>query len=183
MQWVALFLWKQSLVSFTGKHLSLALLFPMERIFEDYVASVIRKQNSDWHISTQDTKHHLIEEHQDRSMFQLRPDIVMSKTTNWETSTIVLDTKWKLIDETNRRQKYNISQADMYQLFAYAEKYKCKDVYLIYPKTETFTKNLPPFAYRKWEQTLHAVGFDLEIDLIPLVLANIQKVEHTDATI
>ena len=169
MQWVALFLGKQSLVSFSGKHLSLALLFPMERIFEDYVAFIMKKKFSNWTIKTQDCHHHLIENHQERSIFQLRPDIVMSKDW-WWIPPIVLDTKWKLIDETNRKKKYNISQSDMYQLFAYAEKYWCQDVVLIYPKTDQFTENLAPFEYRQWTQTLHVIWFDLLNDENPIEL-------------
>lgn len=179
MQWVALFLWKQSLVSFSGKHLSLALLFPMERIFEDYVASIIRKSYWEWIIKTQDSRHHLIENHQDRSIFQLRPDIVMSKNDAWFNKTIVLDTKWKLIDETDRKKKYNISQSDMYQLFAYAEKYWCQDVFLIYPKTAHFTKNLAPFEYRQGKQTLHVIWFDLQDDISPI---HLNITEHETAS-
>jgi len=169
MQWVSLFLGKQSLVSFSGKHLSLALLFPMERIFEDYVAFIMKKKFSDWTIKTQDCHHYLIENHQERSIFQLRPDIVMSKDWSW-IPPIVLDTKRKLIDETNRKKKYNISQSDMYQLFAYAEKYWCQDVVLIYPKTDQFTENLAPFEYRQWKQTLHVIWFDLSNDENPIAL-------------
>ena len=57
--------------------------------------------------------------------FALRPDIVF--TCNDET--MIADTKWKII-----REEKEISQADMYQLFAYGKKYNNKKLFLIYPK-------------------------------------------------
>ena len=54
--------------------------------------------------------------------------------------TIILDTKWKnLID--NPRANYGISQADMYQMYAYQKKYSSENVTLLYPKTENVNKD------------------------------------------
>lgn len=46
----------------------------------------------------------------------------------------MLDTKWKVLDlgKTN----YGISQADMYQMFAYQKKYGAEHMTLLYPETE-----------------------------------------------
>ena len=43
-----------------------------------------------------------------------------------------MDTKWKsLID--NERKNYGISQADMYQMYAYSKKYGTSEIWLLYP--------------------------------------------------
>jgi 5-methylcytosine-specific restriction enzyme subunit McrC len=43
-----------------------------------------------------------------------------------------MDTKWKsLID--NSRINYGISQADMYQMYAYSKKYCTPEIWLLYP--------------------------------------------------
>jgi 5-methylcytosine-specific restriction enzyme subunit McrC len=63
MKRVQLFLNKESLVNFAGENVSLALLFPMERVFEDYVAYQLKRKYPDRNIKTQDRAHHLIEEH------------------------------------------------------------------------------------------------------------------------
>lgn len=51
------------------------------------------------------------------------------------------DTKWKRIDEkqATAKQKYDISQSDMYQMLAYGQNYLggVSVVYLIYPHTIT----------------------------------------------
>ena len=61
-----------------------------------------------------------------KKKFQLKPDIVINN------GKIIVDTKWKLLSEDKTHQ--GISQADMYQLYAYGTKYKdCEYIYLIYP--------------------------------------------------
>jgi len=66
---------------------------------------------------------------------------------------LVLDTKWKLIDDTraNGTDKYGLAQADFYQLHAYGQSYLdgVGDVILIYPKTDTFSKPLDVFYFPK----------------------------------
>ena len=49
-----------------------------------------------------------------------------------------MDTKWKVLSED--KANYGISQADMYQMYAYQKKYNAKNVTLLYPKTENVSK-------------------------------------------
>ena len=51
----------------------------------------------------------------------------------------------------------------MYQLYAYAKKYHCSELYLIYPKNENFQESLPPFTY-EGDIVLNAIPYDLEND-------------------
>ena len=43
-----------------------------------------------------------------------------------------MDTKWKRLNQS-AKTNYGISQADMYQMYAYSKKYKTPDIWLIYP--------------------------------------------------
>ena len=43
MPWVGLFLFGHGLATFAGPHLSRALLFPMEEVFEDFVTAAVRR--------------------------------------------------------------------------------------------------------------------------------------------
>ena len=46
-----------------------------------------------------------------------------------------MDTKWKkLIDNENKN--YGISQADMYQMYAYSKFYDATDIWLLYPMND-----------------------------------------------
>lgn len=128
--WSKVFLQGKSFTSFTGSNVAFALLFPMETLFESYVASLMRKQlqGTDYSISAQDKGYHLFD---NPKKFMLRPDIVIkSKIDN---AVFVMDTKWKLLSMT--KANAGISQADMYQMYAYQKKYKAKNITLLYPKT------------------------------------------------
>ena len=48
----------------------------------------------------------------------------------WQMQT--LKTKWKSLAD-NPRINYGISQADMYQMYAYSKKYGTSEIWLLYP--------------------------------------------------
>ena len=128
LRWSRVFLLNKSFTTFTGDTIARALLFPMEKVFESYVAQQLRKalSETDWEISTQDKGYYLFDS---PKQFALRPDIVITREDG---SKVILDTKWKsLLDKP--RINYGISQADMYQMYAYAKKYHTSEIWLLYP--------------------------------------------------
>ena len=145
MKWSKVFLLNKSFTSFSGKVSSRAILFPMEKVFESYIAQQVRKKflPDNWEVSIQDNGYHLFVEKNasnSRPIFSLKPDIVLKK----ENKIVILDTKWKrLISES--RKNYGISSADMYQMYAYAKKYEengiIPEVYVIYPKTDVMKES------------------------------------------
>jgi len=131
LSWAKIFLKKKTFTAFAGKNIAISLLFPMEKIFESYIAELFRKNlSTDWTMSTQDKSYYLFDK---PKAFRLKPDIVLTDKNS--SSKIVLDTKWKLLT-----QKEDISQSDMYQMYAYGKKYSAKKVVLLYPATETEMK-------------------------------------------
>lgn len=130
MQWSKVFLTNQSFTTFSGDSNARALLFPMEKVFEAYVAKNMKKIFCEigWEVTTQDKGYYLFDT---PKQFALRPDIVM----RYDKRTIILDTKWKLLTN-NPNKNYGISQADMYQMYAYSKKYKTPEIWLLYPKNE-----------------------------------------------
>jgi len=146
LSWAKVFLLGESFTSYKGKQLNAAILFPMEVLFESFVACKLKQQYPKWKITAQDRKHHLVTDLNSgiEKRFRIRPDLVIET----ESGTIVADTKWKIIDENNSRDNYQISQADMYQLFAYGKKYEIKWLMLIYPTCATFQSELK-FSYEE----------------------------------
>ena len=131
MQWSKIFLMNQSFTTFSGQQDSKAILFPMESVYESFVARQLKKTMvpRGWEVSTQDKGYYLFEE--PKRQFALRPDIVLHDGDRC----VVLDTKWKaLID--NPRCNYGISQGDMYQMYAYSKKYGTSEIWLLYPLNE-----------------------------------------------
>ncbi|WP_455391134.1 McrC family protein [Frisingicoccus sp.] len=132
LMWSEVFLKGKSFTSFAGSKIAFALLFPMEALFESYIAKQLKKELdlSCFSISAQDRTYHLFDE--PTRKFLMKPDIVIR---NKETKAVyILDTKWKVL--SNDKSNYGISQSDMYQMYAYQKKYSAKNVTLIYPFTD-----------------------------------------------
>jgi 5-methylcytosine-specific restriction enzyme subunit McrC len=158
--WSEIFLTNKSYTNFKGESLNMAILFPMEKIFEDYIAFLIGKYSEGFKIKIQDKSYFLVEEHQGERRFRLKPDIVIDKD---DARKIIVDTKWKLLDQFAEGRNYNISQADMYQLYAYGKKYstECLDpsLVLLYPSNPNFSKKLDNFIY-EGALILQVIPFD-----------------------
>lgn len=133
MVWSKIFLKNKSFSVFAGDVRTRTILFPMEKLYESYVAQNMERmlEEHGWNMTAQDRRYHLFREEY-REIFELRPDIVVTRPDG---SRIIMDTKWKRLN-TNREINYGISQADMYQMFAYGKKYETHDIWLLYPLTE-----------------------------------------------
>ena len=144
--WCKIFLLGNSFTPHKGDDLAFALLFDMNALFESYVGNFIKKK----HIGTilQHSEKHLIE---DPKSFKLRPDIFLE-------SKFIADTKWKIV-----KSRDDISQADLYQIYAYGKKYECGKLYLIYPKIDGVEQEPMKFRYDD-EMWLEILYFDLEKD-------------------
>lgn len=148
LSWARLFLEGKSFTSYKGKYLNTAMLFPMEILFESYVAHKLKTQHPNFTITTQDRQHYLVTDMlKDQKKFRIRPDIVIKAYEHL----IVADTKWKVLDQNSANKNYLITQADMYQLYAYGKKYNSANLVLIYPECETFTGEL----HFRYEDQLH----------------------------
>jgi 5-methylcytosine-specific restriction enzyme subunit McrC len=160
LQWAEVLLRGQSWVGQSGAAVNVSLLFPMEQLFEAYVSAGIRKYRPHYEVIMQDRSHYLVVNHAGQQRFGLRPDLVLRR----QNQTIVLDTKWKWIDATNTTQHYGIEQSDLYQLYAYGQKYGVREVYLIYPQSADFQKPLPVFHFQESLQ-LRVLPFNLSVSL------------------
>lgn len=151
LQWCQIFLNNRSFISFKGDEIAYALLFDMNKIFEDYVAYEMKKQYPQLHVKTQHTSQHLLIA--PSNLFKLRPDLIIGDNA-------IGDTKWKIVKENERR--YGISQSDLYQMFAYGKKYEREELYLIYPKSDGFMKSQKiPFKFEE-NMPLQLLCFDCE---------------------
>lgn len=113
-------------------------LIDMNSLFEDFIAKTV-KQESDENsiVYTQGPHEYLVtgelisQEPIPAKIFQMRPDItIANRSTNQNEH--VIDTKYKILDSQQR--KLGVSQADLYQMYAYSHKYEVRDITLIYPE-------------------------------------------------
>jgi 5-methylcytosine-specific restriction enzyme subunit McrC len=161
--WCELILNQQMPIAVTGQWRGMSLLFPMEKLFEQYVENWLRRcLIPTARITPQATRHSLCK-HNNKEMFRLKPDMLLELGKYaW-----VLDTKWKRLDGADSQHKYGLSQADFYQLFAYGQRYLGGrgELTLIYPRTAKLSQPLPPFDFSP-ELRLWVLPFDLDEDVL-----------------
>lgn len=158
--WCELILYRQMPHSLVGGWHGISLLFPMEKLFERFVAAWLRRNlMTGARLRSPAASEFLCMQGGDR-MFRLEPDLLVEHGgRRW-----VLDTKWKRLDGRDRANKYGLSQPDLYQLFAYGMNYLGQqggELTLIYPKCTTFQVALPAFDFGHG-LTLRVLPFDLQ---------------------
>lgn len=145
--WSKIFLQNKSFSPYRGSDVAFALLFDMNKLFESYVGNFIKKKLPD--AILQHSQKHLIEKPKG---FMLKPDIFLRH----QKRNYIADTKWKII-----KSKDDISQTDLYQLYAYGKKYECGKLYLIYPRISGINQKAMKFRYEN-DMRLNVLYFDLE---------------------
>ena len=148
IQYAKIFLNNQSSSIFTTANGEVAtILFPMETIFENYIANkliniVKEKFYNELTVKVQDDSCSVfsnvtLNNTEIDNMFKVKPDIVIKNKNTKEI--FILDTKWKILDKLD--SKFKISTDDIYQMLSYVkiynDRYKnshtCEKAYLIYP--------------------------------------------------
>ena len=109
------------------------LLFPMEYIFEDFVAGFLEdKFSKDWKVEYQKSNEYLATNEAGANVFQIQHDIFL--TSKHLGKKVIIDTKYKLrLANFKDDPKRNIAQADLYQMISYAFRRGCTDIFLLYP--------------------------------------------------
>lgn len=103
-----------------GKNDILALLFDMNRLWEAYVGTFLKRNLGEgYEISTKYNSRDFTTNGK-----SIKPDIIIAK----EDKKIILDAKWK-----QKKEKDNVASSDMYQIYAYGKFFNVDNVALIYP--------------------------------------------------
>lgn len=154
ISWCEVFL-KQSTFSVFNEQnkndLAISVFFPMEAVFEAYVGQCLTKYLPECNVKKQEKRHNLCREYSranNRVDFKIQPDYIASLKEG--DKKFILDAKWKGVDKTLKRERYNIAQADLYQIFAYNQIYQRENndcdvsdkVFLIYPKSINFDEEI-----------------------------------------
>ncbi len=158
LRWCRVFLLRQSFTTFAGGEVAYALLFPMELLFESYVAAKLQQAAFErYTVKAQEGSHYLFD--LPNQKFLLKPDITMTDRSTG--GLIILDTKWKLLSATS--WNWGISQADMYQMYAYQKRHEAKKVLLLYPQNEMMADVTGQISYQSSD------GVQVQVCLIDLM--------------
>ena len=134
-----------------GASSQFAFVLDMNRVFESFMAGFIGRHRqvllpaalAECSILPQaksDARH--LARTDNRPVFLLRPDIVLTQAGHYP---LLIDTKYKVLKPLERA--LGIGQDDFYQMCAYARRYVCPRVLLLYPQTAT----MPEPLYRRFQ--------------------------------
>lgn len=115
-----------------------AFVFDMNQLFEKFVAAFVRRHAGeilsdelkacDFLPQARGASRYLARK-DDKTVFQTKPDLAFRRELSFP---LLVDTKYKRLEERDRN--LGVSQADFYQMHAYAHRYSCSRVVLLYPQ-------------------------------------------------
>jgi 5-methylcytosine-specific restriction enzyme subunit McrC len=116
-----------------GRTNTFSLLFDMNKVFERFIAAFIGRyvapRLEGVKVFPQAARHkrHLMQS-EGAPVLRLEPDLLIES----ENGRLIMDTKWKLL-VAKKRGLGGVSDADLYQLYAYTRRYGCTSSVLLYP--------------------------------------------------
>ncbi|MDF0732729.1 hypothetical protein P0Y43_18745 [Pseudomonas entomophila] len=120
-----------------GLHDAPGLLFDMNQLFENFVgAQEAENAGHEFIVQRQQPARYLASTapHEQTNAFLIAPDITIAKrSTSGPEQRIVriVDAKWKRLNPAST--SWGVEVADVYQMLAYATRYQCRRVELVYP--------------------------------------------------
>lgn len=121
-----------------GKEQTFSLLFPMDRLFEDFVgrfllrhAQELGMRHRDIELQGRGRRRHLLRSNDGELHYRLKPDILIHREG---APRVLVDTKWKALDPSYSHD--GVAQGDIYQMYAYAVHYGCSEAVLLYPAVD-----------------------------------------------
>lgn len=143
LQWSAIFLRGRSFSIFSGRQRALALMYPMDRLFEAYAAKRFKETAQSVRVFAQ--KSSLLFE---AKSTRVRPDIILQSEGG---KSSIIDTKWKRV-----AKETDIASGDLYQSYVYSHCY-CAPVTLLYP----YCGARPPLAWHRGDIRIRARFWDV----------------------
>ena len=154
----------------SGRANAPGLLFDMNKLFEAYVSGIVERTAGEGYVVNRQGPTQALAMNSDTEAFMLRPDITVWRAgPDGDRREIrqVLDAKWKRlhISDTN----YGVDQADIYQLLAYAIRYRCEHLELVYPQPtdeKWLPTTLPLYSIVDTSDTLRRI--EIRVRTVPL---------------
>lgn len=155
----------------SGDDKSFCLLFPMESLFEEFIGSFLKRYASDFglkrtdiHLQARGSRKFLLRDQNRKGKFLLKPDVIIEGVDG--KPAIILDTKWKRLLSDEEDSKNGVSQGDIYQLYAYSQRYDCPNNILLYPRVSGVSpKHYSPEEQGSPEKSLRVEFVDLNYNL------------------
>jgi 5-methylcytosine-specific restriction enzyme subunit McrC len=151
-----------------------SFVFDMNQLFEAFIVNFIRRhraeifleapalQGCDLLPQSHGVSFYLAHKEDQRPVFLLKPDLAFGNENRQ--FPLLIDTKYKRLDSADI--KLGISQADVYQMYAYSRRYECPRVLLLYPQTAEMPYPLRArFPLQETGKIIEAATVNLQITL------------------
>ena len=166
-----LFLDNSSLQLLAGDLAAFAFVFDMNKLFEAFIVNFVRRhrdeilpaelQSCELIPQASTTILHLAHTGNGEPVFRLKPDLAFRNGNRFP---LLLDAKYKQLKPTDR--KLGVLESDFYQMHAYAYRYHCPRVLLLYPQTADIAQPLQTeFTLEDSKRVIVAATIDLQGDL------------------
>ena len=138
----------------------LALMFDMNKLWEEYVYIMLRRNLTKYEVRAQEVKRFWQQESGTNKT--IRPDLVVRDKNNKVVA--IMDTKWKCPDMTP-------SDGDLHQMYVYSKMFSTKKIALVYPSTGDVN---PVYAnFLESDQTTRSSHRDASCDML---FMNVDKI-------
>jgi 5-methylcytosine-specific restriction enzyme subunit McrC len=128
----------------SGEARSFSLLFDMNKVFERFIAAFIHDRvmpklpECKLYPQARNNRRPLFQSEGQRGVLHLAPDILVCHKT--ELRNLVIDTKWKRLTAGTKDAQGGVSNGDLYQLYAYTQRFGCGQSVLLYPHVSGVAK-------------------------------------------
>lgn len=181
LTWCELLLAMASPAMGSGAVQAPGLLFDMNKLFEAHTARLVAAEvGTDRIVHLQGPRLSLAV-HGQVDAFLLKPDITVWHTDNDGSATVIdriVDAKWKRL--TPDAADFGVDEADVYQLLAYALRYGCTSLELVYPQPDGTQTCSPPPAFQLQAGGDMLGSVTIKVKLVPLWSTNAS--EHRNTT-
>lgn len=143
----------QAPTSTFGQVRTYSILFDMNALFERFVTEFIRRHVFDtelkdklrMHPQSKRLRRYLLWTGPDerKGPVRMRPDILFTARNDHQagagdgsSAALIIDTKWKQLEAENDGSPSGISTSDLYQLYAYTQRYQANGSFLLYPRSD-----------------------------------------------
>lgn len=138
-----------------------SFVFPMERVFEEFVSGFIRQHFPDVRAQFQHSAY--LASVDGQPAFQIRNDVWLPDTRT------VLDVKYKLLDNVTGNPAASVDSSDVYQMLAYALQRNVQNVHLLYPFAGT---EAPDSFIIQVDNELCAKPVSIHVHQLPMAVAD-----------
>jgi len=153
-----------------GDVTTFAFVFDMNQLFEAFTVNFIRRhrytilpvelQSCELLPQSQGATLYLAKQ-DSANVFRLRPDLALRDGDYFP---LLIDVKYKWLDADVKAS--GIAQADFYQMYAYARRYDCPRVLMLYPQTsEMLTSHRARFTTAEGDKIIEAATIDLRLNM------------------